>query len=49
VDLWPGVTATNAITEQEALEVGVEAYHYFYPLVLMDTTRRQMTNVEPEP
>ncbi len=26
-----GVKATNGITEQEALEIGIEAYHYFYP------------------
>jgi len=36
----------NAITEQEAYEIGIEAYTYFYPLVLMDTTRRQAVNVE---
>ena len=36
----------NAVTEQEAYEIGVEAYTYFYSLVLMDATRRQMTNVE---
>jgi hypothetical protein len=34
------------INEQEAFEIGVEAYTYFYPLVLMDTTRRQATNIE---
>ncbi len=34
------------INEQEAFEIGVEAYTYLYPLVLMDTTRRQATNVE---
>src|SRR5262245_30962223 len=33
------------ITEQEAQAIGVEAYLYFYPLVTMDLTRRQMTNV----
>jgi hypothetical protein len=41
-----GSDAGDAISEQEALEIGVEAYHFFYPLVLMDVTRRQMTNVE---
>ncbi len=36
----------NKINEQEAYEIGVEAYTYFYPLVLMDETRRQAVNVE---
>jgi hypothetical protein len=35
-----------AVTEQEAYEIGIEAYTYFYPLVLMDTTRRQAVNVQ---
>jgi hypothetical protein len=42
-----GATAATSITEQEARELGVEAYLYFYPLVLMDAQRRQMINVEP--
>ncbi|MGC1647383.1 MAG: DUF1254 domain-containing protein [Candidatus Sulfotelmatobacter sp.] len=33
-------------TEQEAHEIGVEAYVYFYPLVSIDVTRRIATNVE---
>ena len=38
--------ATNAASaaEQEAFELGVEAYIYGYPLVTMDMTRRVMTN-----
>jgi hypothetical protein len=39
--------AQSAITEQEAHAVGVDAYIYFYPLVTMDVTRKQLTNVEP--
>jgi hypothetical protein len=34
------------ISEQEAYEIGVEAYVYAYPLVTMELTRRQVTNVE---
>jgi hypothetical protein len=35
----------EAITEQEAHAIGVDAYLYFYPLVSMDITRLQGTNV----
>jgi hypothetical protein len=35
-----------SVTAQEAYEIGVEAYVYFYPLVTMDVTRRQLTNIE---
>ncbi|MBO9539040.1 DUF1254 domain-containing protein [bacterium] len=39
---------TPALSEQEAYDLGSEAYVYGYPLVTMDTTRRVMTNV-PRP
>src|SRR4029077_4473659 len=39
--------AKSAITEQEAHAIGVDAYLYFYPPVLMDITRKQSTNIEP--
>jgi hypothetical protein len=40
------VLPTGPVTEKEALDTGVEAYIYGYPLVTMEFTRRVMTNVE---
>ena len=49
--LGPGQTtsaqAQAAISEQDAQAIAVNAYLYFYPLVTMDLTRKQLTNVEP--
>jgi hypothetical protein len=39
--------AQSAISEEEAQSIAVDAYIYFYPLVTMDVTRKQLTNVEP--
>lgn len=35
-----------AQSPDETYQIGMEAYVYFYPLVTMDLTRRQMTNIE---
>jgi hypothetical protein len=40
-------SAYAGITEQEAHAIAVDAYLYLYPLVIMDLTRKQSTNVEP--
>src|SRR5271165_7175290 len=39
--------AQQSATEQEAHAIGVDAYLYFYPLVTMELTRKQLSNVEP--
>jgi hypothetical protein len=41
------VSPPPAIGEAEAHSIGVEAYLYFYPLVTMELTRQQLTNIEP--
>ena len=38
--------AAPAITEEEAHAIAVDAYVYFYPLMSMDITRKQFTNVQ---
>lgn len=44
----PGLTGHAApITEEAAHAIGVDAYVYFYPLLSMDITRKQFTNIEP--
>jgi len=40
-------THAAAITEEAAHAIAVDAYLYFYPLLSMDITRKQSTNVEP--
>ena len=40
-------SASPAIAEQAAHAIGVDAYVYFYPLLSMDITRKQFTNIEP--
>src|SRR5262245_44304531 len=41
----PVAAQGKPIGEQEAHAIASDAYLYLYPLVLMDLTRRQMTNV----
>jgi len=38
--------AQSKVTAQEAHAIGVDAYVYFYPLLTMDITRKQFTNIE---
>src|SRR6266480_211261 len=45
----PSVRADAPLSEEEAFELGAEAYVYGYPLVTMGMTRRVMTNAaEPK-
>jgi hypothetical protein len=46
--VWiPTFAQVPAITPQEAHAIAVNAYVCFYPLVTMDLTRKQSTNIEP--
>jgi hypothetical protein len=37
----------SVLSEEEVRAIGIEAYVYLYPLVTMELTRRQMTNLAP--
>jgi hypothetical protein len=43
------LSASPAITEEAARAIAADAYVYFYPLVTMDVTRKQLTNKVPGP
>ena len=45
--LGSGQLVAEPLSTQDAYEIGLDAYTYFYPLVVMDITRAQMTNVPP--
>jgi hypothetical protein len=42
------VLPSTGSTAEEAASIAQEAYIYFYPLVLMDVSRKHFTNIEPE-
>ena len=48
VRLAPAAKA-EAVNADEAHAIGVNAYLYFYSLVTMDLTRKQLINMEPGP
>jgi hypothetical protein len=43
------VAKADAISADEARAIGVDAYLYFYSIVTMDVTRKQLTNMAPGP
>ncbi len=42
----PGHLRAAGPTADEAYRIAIEGYVYFYPLISMDATRRQLTNIE---
>ncbi len=44
----PTTASAQAVSEQETREIAREAYIYFYPLITLDVTRLQLTNMSPD-
>jgi hypothetical protein len=44
----PTTASAQAVSEQETREIAREAYIYFYPLITLDVTRLQLTNMAPD-
>lgn len=42
-----GRCADSEITPEQAHSIGIDVYTYLYPLLSMDLTRKQFTNIEP--
>jgi len=42
----PAASLAASVTAEEAQTIAQEAYVYFYPLVVMDVTRKHFTNIE---
>src|SRR3954470_14009033 len=43
----PAPPAAEPSSEDQVRSIAVDAYIYLYPLVTMEVTRRQITNIEP--
>lgn len=41
------IKPSEPVSEEQARGIATDAYVYFYPLVTMELTRRQVTNIEP--
>jgi len=42
----PATNTASVLTENQARSVAADAYIYFYPLILMDLTRKQLINID---
>lgn len=42
------IAKAQSVSEEEANAIATNAYIYFYPIVTMDVTRKQLTNLKPD-